>query len=89
VIVETVEETVTVPAGTFSNCVRTKTLGKTTTKDVENFAIIRGTAVEVSLEQQAWFCPSVGLVKTVRKEGSNHLGMGSAQMSTDLSAFKR
>ena len=82
--VESIDEAVTVPAGTFEHCVKTKTMGERS----ENLGAFMGTA-KVTLEEHVWFCPSIGLVKHVRKEGSNNLMMGSGQLSIELVSFKR
>jgi hypothetical protein len=82
--VESMDEVVTVPAGTFEHCVKTKTVGETS----QNLGAFMGTA-RVTLEEYSWFCPGVGVVKGVRKESSNHLMMGSGQVSMELASFKK
>lgn len=79
-VVEKLDETVTVPAGTFEKCVKTKTVGET--------GAFKGTA-KVTLEEHSWFCLGVGMVKNVRKEGSNHWLMGSGQISIELATFRK
>lgn len=68
--VETLDETVTVSAGSFRNCVKTKTFGDSSF----NLGVL-GRA-KVTVEEHSWFCPGVGLVKAVLKEGSDHFMMG-------------
>ena len=60
--VESMDEAVTVPAGTFEHCVKTKTVGETS----QNLGAFMGTA-RVTVEEYSWFCPGVGMVKAVRK----------------------
>lgn len=82
--VESMDEAVTVPAGTFEHCVRTKTLGEANQK----LGAFMGTA-RVTLEEHSWYCPGIGMVKAVRKEGSNNMMMGSGQFSMELASFKK
>ncbi len=82
--VETLDAAVTVPAGTFQRCVKTKTVGETAL----NLGAFIGTA-KVNIEEHAWFCTGVGMVKVVRKEGSSHLMGASGQFSMQLATLKK
>ena len=82
--IEALDETVTVPAGTFQKCVKTMTVGQT----AHNLGPTKGMA-EVNVEEHSWFCTGVGMVKVVRKEVSNNPAMGSGQVSMELASFKK
>jgi len=82
--IESMDEAVTVPSGNFEHCVKTKTVGETS----QDLGAFMGTA-KVTFEEHLWFCPGVGMVKAVRKEGSNHLMVGSGQVSMELASFKK
>lgn len=81
--IESLEDVVTVPAGTFEQCVKTKTMDETS-KDLGG-----SITANVTLEEQSWFCPDVGMVKSVRKEVGNHLVAGSKQVSIELASFRK
>ena len=82
--IESTDEAVTVPAGTFEHCLRTKTVGTTT----YNHGAFVGMA-RITLEEHSWLCPGIGMVKSVRKERSNHLLTGSGEASLELVDFKK
>lgn len=87
--IETVNDVVTVPAGTFENCIRIKLFAEQTV-DMDTR---EGTGMKISgkanieIEDEQWYAPNVGLVKAIRKESSNHLMFGSAQMTMQLVKF--
>jgi hypothetical protein len=59
ITVESVTDTITVPAGTFSNCVKTAAKGSVPSNG------------EVIIAQSLdWYCPEVGWVKEVWSEAS-------------------
>lgn len=82
--IESVDETVTVPAGTFDHCVKTKAAGEVTA----NLGPFMG-AAKIGLEEHSWFCPGVGMVKSVQKRESKHLLGGTGQIGMELAVFKR
>ncbi len=57
------QETVTVPAGTFTNCVKVEGKAK-----VNLYADPKLGYTDVKLTQTEWYAPGVGLVKLVREE---------------------
>lgn len=66
--IESIEETVTVPAGTFERCIKVVAAG------VER-GVLFGDNVEIKFDRSTWFCPGVGLVKHVRHEGRRSLSL--------------
>lgn len=82
--IESVDEVVTVPAGTFKGCVRVKSVG-TTKKDVGAFMGI----ATIIVEHYDWYAPGVGKIKSIVKEKSNHLMVGSGEMTMQLETFKK
>lgn len=82
--IESTDETVTVPAGTFNNCLKVKAIGKTE----KNLGYMLGVA-KISVEEHIWYAPGIGLVKSVRKENSNNLLVGSGEASSQLTSFKK
>jgi hypothetical protein len=73
--VEAVDDTVVVPAGTFTNCIRVKATGSAITRVNmgQNFG-------HIDVVHTDWYAPGVGLVKTERRETSDspYLKPGSA-----------
>lgn len=85
--VESMDDMVTVRAGTFEHCVRTKTVGQTSQNRVF-FGRVEVT-FEAQVEERSWFCPSIGIVKNVRQETGYGLIVWSEQLSMELGSFKR
>jgi hypothetical protein len=78
--VESTEEVVNVPAGTFQHCLKTKTTG-----EVE----FEGQPVALQLLRQTWFCPGVGIVKSMAKL-QDPLGLGiRLTLTMDLASFSK
>ena len=80
---ETVEETITVPAGTYEKCIRVVSTGSAT----KNLGPFMGTA-NITVEEHNWYAPGVGLLKSIRKEQSNHMMLGSGEISLQLVKFQ-
>lgn len=59
------DETVEVPSGRYSQCIRVDSKGATTVRADRGNIL-----VEVRTEQQEWYAPGVGLVKSQRVESS-------------------
>ncbi len=66
--VESIDDLVTVPAGTFEQCVKIKSFGKTSRQKRIAFSIV---TEEYSLELTDWYAKGVGLVKTIANESLN------------------
>lgn len=81
--IESVNETVTVLAGTFANCVRVTSSGST----AKRFKDLVGVA-QIQVEADAWYAPDVGLIKAMQRESSNRPVLGSGDMTFELKAFK-
>lgn len=60
-----VDETITVPAGRFENCIKVSGLGQTKGSGLEIGA------VDITVEQTEWYAPNVGLIKMTRSEVTN------------------
>lgn len=77
---ETVDETVTVPAGTFEKCIKVVRRGST-----KNDGRFMHTAI-ITVEEYNWYARGVGLVKSIRKEQS--WWFGSGEISLQLVKFQ-
>lgn len=76
-------ETVTVPAGTFADCVVMEARG---TRFVP---ADRGNATaEVNVVERSWFAPGVGLVKVDREERSDSVFLKTGHFTQVLEAFR-
>ena len=60
------EESVTVPAGTFTNCIRIDGSGSRSVRTDRGNAIAK-----VAVEHHEWYAPGVGLVKATRSESAD------------------
>lgn len=76
--IETIDETMKVAAGKFTNCVRIRGTGATTGSGAEIGA------VQIDVEQTDWYAPDVGLIKSVRKETSNIKWAKSSSFTLEL-----
>lgn len=81
--VVSINEIVTVPAGTFEKCIKIRNSG-TATKNIGN---LRGEA-EIKVECYEWFAPNIGLVKMILNESTSQLFMGGGQASLQLDSIK-
>lgn len=81
--VESNKETVTVPAGTFENCLKIRGVGDS----IQNHGIL-GKA-KIHAEYLVWYAPGIGLIKAVITEKSNHLMSGGGSLTTQLESFKK
>jgi len=78
-----VDEVVTVPAGTFTKCI--KVVGRGSTR--KNIGPLMGSA-KVEVEYYSWYAAGIGMVKAVMKESSNHLMVGAGEGNLQLESFK-
>jgi hypothetical protein len=83
-VIESANDTVTVPAGTLEGCLKIVAKGDQT----KNMGAFMGMA-KIHVEETSWYCPGVGLAKLVRKETSNHLMAGSGEVSMQLESHSR
>lgn len=81
--IDSVDEVVTVPAGTFRNCIRIKALGQ-----ARKTSKALGTAV-VKKEYYAWMAPDVGMVKSINSEAADNPEFGSGTRVSELKRFRK
>lgn len=78
------DETVKVPAGSFSHCVRVDATGETSVR------VDRGNGTApVKVTQQDWYAPGVGLVKSTRLEHSDSTFLRPGTYTQELVSFER
>jgi len=75
-------ESVQVPAGHFSNCIKVTAVGHTSVTTIDNQSTL-----DVSVEISEWYAPGVGLVKSIRTEKAGIERTGNAQLVTELDYF--
>ena len=82
-IVEAMDETVAVPAGTFKSCARVAGNGNFTlyVDAVQGFR-------DVPIVNREWYCKGVGLVKVERSETLQSPYYSSGQIKMELADFK-
>ena len=83
--IETLTDVVSVPAGTFENCIRIRSYGKTTASPEGPFRAIP----HVEVEGVDWYAPNIGWIKGILTEQSNDLQLGwpGQQMIHQLTKF--
>lgn len=77
--IESLKDTVTVPAGTFKNCLRMKTWGKRVIKGNNPYIskyLMPTKGFWVSVEIHSWYAPKVGWIKSIIKHNTNHSHVG-------------
>lgn len=77
--VESVEDTVRVPAGTFHHCLRVHGVGSGKLDWGQPFGMLT-----VTMDVTQWYAPGIGLVKRVRKEGTGSDGPLGAELDEEL-----
>lgn len=77
--VESVTDSVTVPAGTFRDCIRVVSNGRVTA-EAQN---VEG-PVEIIVGTRVWYAPGVGVVQTTRRESTDRADLGTLQLSFKL-----
>lgn len=70
--IETLDDVVTVPAGTFQHCVRVRSTGENQ---------------DGALEDLNWYAPNIGLIKFVRQE-RNSRTHEAVEVNTQLRSYK-
>ncbi len=77
-----VDDAVTVPAGTFTNCIRIDGAGK------RNVRTDRGNAsARVAVEHHEWYAPGVGLVKVTRSESAESPFLKAGHYVQELAGY--
>lgn len=79
--IESLDDTVHVPAGTFHHCIRVHGAGQAPLEWGQPFGTL-----QVAVTTTEWFAPSVGLVKRVREESTGHNGPLGAKLNEELAA---
>jgi len=80
--IESNKETVTVPAGTFENCLKISGIGSS----IQSHGVLgKG---KIKAEYISWFAPGIGQIKSVIKEESNHMMSGGGSLLIQLESFK-
>jgi hypothetical protein len=80
--IHSLDEVVTVPAGTFEHCLMVKYKGSAK-KEFRGLGL-----VNITVEQMAWFAPGLGLVKSVRRERCDDARAGSGSQITELLSYE-
>lgn len=76
--IDNIDDTVTVPAGSFNKCIKVKGFGQIKT-DIGGF---------ITREEHDWYAPNVGWIKGVYKEEFKKIGQ-SAFRTFQLESFKK
>jgi hypothetical protein len=81
--VEAVDETVTVPAGTYKECARVVGLGNLSLylDAVQGFT-------DIPITNREWYCKGVGLVKVEREEPLSSMLWSGGKITMELTEFK-
>ena len=82
--IESINETITVPAGQFENCLKLTTSGSTF-KDAGNYVGL----TLVSVEQTSWYAPGVGLIKLERLETTQSDALDKGTLLIELAEFEQ
>jgi hypothetical protein len=87
--IESTSDKVSVPAGTFSGCVRVRSTG--TASPVKHVSMGRRVSEgEIRVEEYYWLTPAVGPVKAVHQETAGEGAMArSVGISLELESFKQ
>ncbi|NIM13265.1 MAG: hypothetical protein GTO45_14225 [Candidatus Aminicenantes bacterium] len=81
--IESINEVITVPAGTFKGCVKVKGVGSRK----ERMGMLFG-KTDINVEHYNWYAPGVGTIKSIIKEVSNKMMIGSGTFSIQLESYK-
>jgi hypothetical protein len=81
--VEAIDETVTVPAGTFKQCARVTGSGNLTLY----LDAVQGSR-DIPIINREWYCKGVGLVRVERSEVMQSAYYSAGQMTMELTSFK-
>ncbi len=81
--VESLSETITVPAGTFENCLKIIKSGSTM-KDAGNYVGL----TMVNVEETSWYAPNIGLVKMQREETTQSAALDKGNLLIELADFE-
>jgi len=83
-MIESKDEIVTVPAGTFKGCIKVKGTGSAE-KNTGVFGIAK-----IKIEHYDWYAPGIGMIKSIEKESSNNIAAGyGGEVTLQLESFKK
>jgi len=82
--IESVDEIVTIPAGTFKDCVKIKSTGIASAQSGYTF----GASYRVDIIHYYYYAPGVGNIKSVVEEKSDNFFFGSGTMTMQLESYK-
>ncbi|MGH8120941.1 MAG: hypothetical protein ACRESK_10045 [Gammaproteobacteria bacterium] len=82
--IDSLTDTVTVPAGIFPDCMRITRKGNT----YANAGNYVGLTI-VAIEETDWYAPGVGLVKSLRKESTTSKVLDKGEITLELEAYRR
>jgi len=80
--IESIDESVKVPAGLFEKCLKVAGLGTTKVEAEKTIGII-----DVTVESSDWYCPNVGLVKSQRDERTSSTVLVKGDFLKELENF--
>jgi hypothetical protein len=83
VLIDTLDETIVVPAGIFHHCIKISKQGSEF-KDAGNY--IGRTIIRV--KETSWYAPGVGLVKSIREETTESQALDKGQLIIELDLFE-
>lgn len=81
--IESLDDSIIVPAGEFNNCMRIKMKGSAY-KDAGNYVGL----TLVNVEQTNWYSPGIGLVKMERLETTQSAALDKGTLSVELTHFE-
>lgn len=76
--IQAANDSVKVPAGRFTNCLRIRAEGVKRQYDAGNYV----GRTDITVEQTDWYAPGIGLVKSVRKESTSNKVLNHGSMQT-------
>ncbi len=80
--IESIDESLKVPAGRFEKCIKVAGLGTTKVEAEKTIGII-----DVTVESSDWYCPNVGLVKSQRDERTTSTVLVKGDFLMELESF--
>jgi hypothetical protein len=83
--IESINEVVTVPAGTFEDCLKIKTVGFAE-KDIKGEWLPKQT-VRIDREWYKWFAPGIGIIKVIVKEEKTITGIAIPTLPSEFVEF--
>ena len=82
--IESMTDAVSVPAGTFVECMRILLKGN----EFTNAGNYVGLTI-VNIEETDWYAPGVGLVKSIRKESTPSKALDRGEITLELESYRR